>query len=126
MKIEIDSSDPNGLRKQKQELEFNLALVNRALELIAERTAQESAASEMAADAPVAPEPASRAGNSATGVIEHDLPVEFNTIEAIGAGEEKGFSGTAIRRALEDLVATNKLELVEQGAGRRPSRWRRK
>jgi hypothetical protein len=120
MKIEIDFSKPEGLRKQKRELEMALATIDGALVAIGKngRDVDQPSFPQITPAAPVA-------ANGDAAVIIAGLPSEFNMREAKTAADAAEIPDSRLRREIALMTEQGTLILVEKGQGRRPATFRK-
>ena len=120
MKIEIDFSKPEGLRKQKRELEMALATVEGALAAIG-KNGRDVETPPFPQIAPAAPPSA----NGDVGAIIAALPNQFNMRQAKTAADAAEIPDSRLRREIASLTESGVLILVEKGQGRRPASFRK-
>ena len=130
MKIEIDFSRPDELRKMKRELEMALSTIDGALVAISKsgndpkqpplpqiQQDTNGGASEVRIGILQSGSPLAR--------LIDGMPNEFTMTNIFDAAENAGFSRARVRGAVNELVQNEWLILVEPGSGRRPSRFRK-
>ena len=120
MKIEIDFSKPESLRKQRRELEMALTTIDGALAAINKNWRegdQQSLPHNSAVDA----------GSSASSVSEiiAAMPKQFDMRQAKSSASAADIPVSQLRREIEKLMESGELILVEKGKGRRPTSFRK-
>jgi hypothetical protein len=137
MKIEIDTSKPDELRKIKRELEALLSSIDAALLSInrnGEVPAQQPAlpapvgqTSQPMVETPTAAEPPrrTRAPRRTAVYAISTLGPEFSTTEARLAADNIGVSDAQVRRELRRQIARGELTPLEPGRGRAPATYRK-
>jgi hypothetical protein len=120
MKIEIDFSRPEGLRKQKRELEMALATIDGALAAINknDRDVGQPSFPQIAAAIP-----APAVGSVAE--IIAAMPNQFDMRQAKTAADAAEIPDSRLRREIAQLTEKGELILVEKGQGRRPASFRK-
>jgi hypothetical protein len=121
MKIEIDFSRPDGLRKQKRELEMALATIDGALAAIYKNDRDKPNEPTF----PQIPPVVESSSNGSVDAIIAALPKEFNMRQAKEAAETAEIPDSRLRREMNILVEGGSLILVEKGQGRRPATFRK-
>ena len=130
MKIEIDFSKPDELRKMKREFELAIATIETALSA-AERNVPDP-------NQPPLPKIIDSANekskvdmvgilqsNSPIARIISELPAEFLMTDIFAAAETAGFPPSRIRNYVAELVEGGWITLIQAGSGRRASRFRK-
>jgi hypothetical protein len=136
MKIEIDFSRPDELRKMKRELEMALSTIETALSAIGKNSIdpQQPTLPQIQKEAAPAPDPTPTETETAQNILESGytiahlverMPTEFTSSDLFVAGEAESIPRSAVRREIAEMVDGNWLIMVEQGQGRRPSRFRK-
>jgi len=120
MKIEIDFSKPEGLRKQKRELEMALATIDGALAAINKngRDVDQPSFPQIAVAAPAA-----TVGSVAE--IIAALPSQFDMRQAKTAADAAEIPDSRLRREIARMTEGGTLILVEKGQGRRSATFRK-
>jgi hypothetical protein len=130
MRIEIDSSKPDDLRKLRREHEFALQMIDAALSAIGKESIDPKQPSlpQIPEDSPSAPKKEGSSILDSGSDIAHlvdRVPVEFTSSDLFAAAEIENIPRSQVRRGLAELVEGEWLVLVEAGKGRRPSRFRK-
>ncbi len=136
MKIEIDTSNLVGLKEQERGLAIALAGVRAAIAAIEPQQPHvavngqfEPVVEESKAETYQEPQRQSSLpvtlSESAEDWYEF-LPQEFTTPQAYELAESKGVAKGSARLQIHMLCMIGKLEIVQQGEGRRPTLYRRK
>ena len=121
MKIEIDFSKPESLRKQKRELEMALATINGAL------TAMGKIESDV--DHPTFPQIKEVQANLTVNGVDEliaALPSQFNMRQAKEVADAAEIPDSRLRREIARLTESGALIMIEKGQGRRPASFRKK
>ena len=124
MKIEIDSSRPDDLRKLKREHEFALEMIDAALAAIS-KNGRGADHPTFAQIAPTQGEDASVATDAGVAAIIAAMPTEFNMRQAKAAADAAEIPDSRLRREIASLTEAGSLILVERGQGRRPATYRK-
>jgi hypothetical protein len=121
MKIEIDFSKPESLRKQKRELEMALATIDGALAAINKngRDVETPPFPQIAGAIPM-PAPS---GDVET--IISQLPNQFSMRDAKFAADLADIPDSKLRREITKMIESGALVMTERGQGRRPASFRK-
>lgn len=134
MKIEIDFNKPEELYKMRRELEMALSTIDGAIQAI-KRNAVDPAQPALLPEIEV--EHSNKAEDekqtvthiSETGLhtsaIFSKLPNEFTMRDALTHPEAQNFADSRVRSDIATLIETGWIEVIEAGAGRRPTRFRK-
>ena len=120
MKIEIDFSRPEGLRKQKRELEMALATIEVALAAINKNSRE--------VETPPFPQITVAIPDPAVGGVADiiaAMPSQFDMRQAKAAADAAEIPDSRLRREMSSMIETGELILVEKGQGRRPASFRK-
>ena len=133
MKIEIDSSRPDELRKMKAEHEFALRMIDAALSAIGNNTidpkqpALPAIQESVTVDSSKALSKFSDFGDLKIGyLLDRFDTSKFTSSDVFALAESEQIPRSLVRRELAELVHGGWLLLVETGQGRRPSSYRKK
>jgi hypothetical protein len=123
MKIEIDFSKPEALRKQKRELEMALLTIDSALTALGKngRDADQSLQ-------PSLPQMKEAQSTAVAGTVEEIvalMPSQFSMREAKAAADVAEIPDSRLRREIAQMVEAGALILAEKGQGRRPASFRK-
>ena len=127
MKIEIDTTNLAQLERQERDLDIALETVRLALKKVRESAVQEAASSQCQTNHVNAELSKNRHPRiaAALSTVFHRLPAEFTTREIIGALAQDRLAASrgAIFNTVREFIGAGKLQIVQVGAGRRPTRY---
>ena len=120
MKLEIDFSRPDELRRQKRDLEMALSTIEAAL-----RECEKNSVPSGQATLPSMEVPPAKKGASLADTLLAGVPDKFTMREAIDSGATFGMSSTAVRKLIALIATEGAIELIEKGQGRKPSSFKK-
>lgn len=122
MKIEIDFSRPDELRKTKRELEMALATIESALAQIGTNghDAAQPSLPNLGSHQPTK----AAISNYLDGIIASMLP-EFTMREVMSYADAVGIPHSRVRREIASMTEMGALVLIQKGQGRRPTTFRK-
>ena len=130
MKIEIDSSRPDELRKLRREHEFALQMIDAALAAIGKNGVDPKQPQLIRAGAESIENPATASAaillsdSPIAGIVER-MENEFTMSDIFDAAESGGITRSRARQSVADLIEKKYLICIEPGSGRRPSKFRK-
>jgi hypothetical protein len=124
MKIEIDSSRPEDLKKLKREHEFALQMIDAALLAIGKND-RDSGESNFPQIVPPRLEQLLTAPDTGVAGIIAALPIQFDMRQAKTAADAAEIPDSRLRREIKRQTDIGTLVLVERGQGRRPASFRK-
>lgn len=123
MKIEIDFSRPDELRKQKRELEMALTTIETALVAIG-NIGREKGQQSFPGIPDKSPAPITSSDDKVAPIIAA-LPDQFTMREAKMAADEAKIPDSRLRREMSRMTESGALVMVQKGQGRRPATFRK-
>jgi hypothetical protein len=124
MKIEIDSSRPDDLRKLKREHEFALQMIDAAL-LAISKSADDSVESHLPQLAPTLSQELMASTDNNVATLISAMPSEFNMRVVKLAAEAVDIPDSRLRREIAKLIESGALVMTQKGQGRRPATFRK-